>query len=112
MRIREVTDEWMDRVIQAAASPVCVVFGNTLNGRGLPFIQELDDVAQDFEDRIIFIWIDLAENPSALCGFLTRPSPTVIVFKLGRVAHTYVDVETPCQFHGVLEHFQNLKESP
>lgn len=64
MRIPTVTDQMLDKVLGAASSPVAVVFlGGPDRSREALWRWRMKDIAAEWDDRIIFLFIDAQENP-------------------------------------------------
>jgi len=64
MHIPTVTDQQLDKVIECASSPVAIVFfgGPDRSREGL-WRWRLRAIADDWDDRIIFLFINAWENP-------------------------------------------------
>ena len=81
-RIPEVNDEMLEKTIDAAASPVAALFaGGDDPNRSALIRHRLESVAEDFDDRIIFVWIDGRENPTALKSWRIEKPPCLVFFR-------------------------------
>lgn len=64
MHIPTVTDQMLTKVIEAASSPVAVIFlGGPDRSRNALWRWRLKEIADDWDDRIIFLMISATENP-------------------------------------------------
>ena len=63
MHVPDVTDEMFDKVLGFAASPIVLVLHA---GRGAVF-RFLEALADDFDDRLIFLALNVDEHPSYRC---------------------------------------------
>ena len=84
MHIPEVTDEMLEAVIKAAASPVVVVLHEGGPDRR-ELMRTLEPLADDFDDRFIFLAVNVDENPSVQSRWRGHglTMPCVLTFRRG-----------------------------
>lgn len=85
MHIPTVTDEMLDKVLEAAMSPVAVLFtGMDADPDRCALVRRrLRLVAEDWDDRVIFLFIDGDENPTPAARWNIREAPALLVFIRG-----------------------------
>jgi hypothetical protein len=63
MHIPTVTDQMLDKVLEAAASPVFVEFTEGGSENCFRVHHRIAALAEEFDDRVIFLRLDCDENP-------------------------------------------------
>lgn len=103
MRIPYVNDQQLDKVLEAAASPVVMSFlGSPDRSRDALWRWRLSEIADDWDDRAIFMHINAVENPE-ICLRLHATTyehglihlPVTKVFLGGVAIGTAVDCARP-----------------
>ncbi|MBI4563502.1 MAG: hypothetical protein HY716_02255 [Planctomycetes bacterium] len=84
MHIPTVTDQMLEKVLQAAASPVLVEFTEGDSPVGARVHHRIEAIAEEFDDRVIFLRIDCDENPTPAAAWRAVERPCVIIFKRNR----------------------------
>lgn len=90
MLVPEVTDKQLEKILEAAVSPVLVGFFSSIEPDTVGLWNVLMSFVDEFETKIIFAWLDVEENPvytRSWCGHTDHPAgpPFVMVFKGGKV---------------------------
>lgn len=103
MHIPTVTDEMLEKVVDAAASPVFVVFceAGSINSARLRW--RVESIADEFDDRVIFLCLSIDENPTPAKGYALEDGPGVVVLKRGRVVGRATGEVTPETIEDLLE---------
>jgi hypothetical protein len=93
MHIPTVTDQMLTKVLEAASSPVAVVFlGGPDRSRNALWRWRMKEIAEDWDASIIFVLLDCTENPTMARslnalhqhdGFVGLDLPLMIVFRRG-----------------------------
>jgi thioredoxin-like negative regulator of GroEL len=84
MHVPTVTDEMLDKVLQAAASPVFVEFTEADSSVSARIRRRVEVTAEEFDDRVIFLRLYVDENPGPAESWRIDARPTLVVFKRGR----------------------------
>jgi len=84
MHVPTVTDEMLDKVLQAAASPVFVEFTEADSITCSKIRRRVEATAEDFDDRVIFLRLFADENPGPCAAWRVDSFPALVVFKRGR----------------------------
>ena len=84
MHVPTVTDEMLDKVLQAAASPVFVEFTEADSVVSAKLRRRVEVTAEEFDDRVIFLRLFVDENPGPATAWRIDSSPMLVVFKRGR----------------------------
>jgi thioredoxin-like negative regulator of GroEL len=93
MHVPTVTDEMLEKVLQAAASPVFVEFTEADSPVCARIRRRVEGTAEEFDDRVIFLRLYVDENPGPARAWRADLKPTLVVFKRGReIGRTAGDV--------------------
>lgn len=84
MHIPRVTDQMLDKILEAAASPVLVEFTEGDNPLAAKVRGRIETTAEEFDDRVIFLRIDCDENPTPAAAWRALELPCVVIFKRAR----------------------------
>ena len=79
-----VTDEMLEKVLQAAASPVFVEFTEADSVVSAKLRRRVEVTAEEFDDRVIFLRLFVDENPGPAAAWRIDSRPMLVVFKRGR----------------------------
>ena len=90
MHVPTVTDEMLEKVLQAAASPVVVEI-TSCSRECSRSRRWMEDIAEDFDDRFIFLRVFEEENPTVVKQYGVTVFPSMIIFKRG--AHNRPQIE-------------------
>jgi len=103
MRIPTVTDEMVVKVIECAASPVAIAITG-LDPESAWARKTMEIVADEFDDRVIFLSLIKDENPEfADRALKVRFCPTLLVFKLRKEAGRLEAPKSQNEMREVLE---------
>ena len=83
MHIPTVTDQMLDKVLEAAASPVFVEFTEGGSETAARVHQRIAALAEEFDDRVIFLRLDCDENPTPAASWRALELPCIVIFKRG-----------------------------
>ena len=84
MHVPTVTDEMLEKVLQAAASPVFVEFTESDSAVSSRIRRRVEVTAEEFDDRVIFLRLYVDENPGPAAHWRVETRPMLVVFKRGR----------------------------
>ncbi len=84
MHVPTVTDEMLEKVIEAAASPVFLVLFEADSGASSRLRKRVESVADEFDDRVIFLALNVDENPSPAKTFGLDEYPAIVTLKRSR----------------------------
>jgi thioredoxin-like negative regulator of GroEL len=84
MHVPTVTDEMLEKVVEAAASPVFLVFFEAASAGCARLRRRVEGVADEFDDRVIFLAINADENPSPAKAHGLDELPSILILKRGR----------------------------
>lgn len=84
MHVPTVTDEMLEKVIEAAASPVFLVLFEADSGASTRLRRRVESVADEFDDRVIFLAINVDENPTSGRTHRIDECPAILTLKRGR----------------------------
>ncbi len=84
MHVPTVTDEMLEKVLEAAASPVFLVFFEAESAPSARLRRRVESVADEFDDRVIFLALNVDENPTPARTHGVEEAPTVVTLKRGR----------------------------
>lgn len=83
-KLLEVNDESFDKEVLQSEMPVLVDFGATWCSpckRQLPILENMSD---DFKDKIKFVSLDVDDSPIASSKFSVKSIPTIMIFSGGK----------------------------
>ena len=63
----------------------------------------LEEVAQEYGDKVIFAKVNIEENPSIAPKFNIRGIPTLLIFKQGKVVATQVGALSKAQLKSFID---------
>lgn len=82
MKIPTITDQMLDRCLEEASSPVLVLFkGGADPDRSVLAAKNASKVAESFDDRVIFLQIDVDENPGPGDERAHGEVPLILVYR-------------------------------
>ncbi len=86
MTIRHVTDDSFEQDVLKASGPVVVDFWAEWCGPCKQIAPALEDLADEYADRIQVVKVNIDENPAIPSRYGVRGIPTIMMFKAGEVA--------------------------
>jgi hypothetical protein len=88
--VPEVTDQMLEKCLEAAASPVAVLFQGGSEFRQHKVMKVFRETAREFDDRVIFVWIRARENPEFTQRRCLFPDdmPCLQVYRGGLLKHS------------------------
>ena len=101
--IQHVSDANFEKDVLAAGKPVLVDFWAEWCGPCKMFAPILDDVAKQYEGRLVVAKLDIDANPSTPGKYGIRGIPTVILYKDGQAHAQKVGALTKSQLTAFLE---------
>jgi len=98
-------NQFQDEVIEANV-PVLVDFWASWCGPCRMVAPVLEEMAQEYQDRLKVVKVNVDENPDTASRYSVMSIPTMILFKNGEVLETLVGVRKKDELSGIVE--QNL----
>ncbi len=86
MAIRHVTDDTFEKDVLNAPGPVVVDFWAEWCGPCKQIAPALEALADEYEDRVQVVKVNIDENPAIPSRYGVRGIPTIMMFKAGEVA--------------------------
>lgn len=98
MHIPSITDEMLLKVVETCVSPLFLVFSEACSAGSAAARQMISILADEFDDRVIFLEINADENPTVAKAYAVVRFPTILAIKrgrvVGRIAVEQIDVPT------------------
>ncbi len=98
-------NQFQEEVIEANV-PVLVDFWASWCGPCRMVAPVLEEMAQEYQDRLKVVKVNVDENPDTASRYSVMSIPTMILFKNGEVLETLVGVRKKDELSGIVE--QNL----
>ena len=92
MPTAEVTDQSFDQMVEESDLPVLVDFWAEWCGPCRQLAPVLDDLAEEFSGRLVFVKLNVDENPETPSRFGIRALPTMNIYKGNVVVGTQLGV--------------------
>ena len=86
MTIHHATDDSFEQDVLKASGPVVVDFWAEWCGPCKQIAPALEDLADEYADRIQVVKVNIDENPATPSRYGVRGIPTIMMFKAGEVA--------------------------
>jgi len=101
--IVHVSDADFQSVVLASDKPVLVDFWATWCGPCRAIAPVLEELAEEYGERVQIAKIDIDDNPETPASYGIRSIPTLIVFKNGEAAATQVGAVSKSQLASMLD---------
>ncbi len=101
--VLHVTDSDFDDVVVKANKPVLVDYWAEWCGPCKMIAPVLDEIAEDYKDKLTVAKLNIDENPETPQHFGVRGIPTLMLFKNGEVEATKVGALTKSQLADFLD---------
>lgn len=102
----DVSDNQFQEEVIESKVPVLVDFWASWCGPCRMVAPVLEEMAQDYHDRLKVVKVNVDENPDTASRYSVMSIPTMILFKNGEVLETLVGVRKKDELSGIVE--QNL----
>lgn len=102
----DVSDNQFQEEVIESKVPVLVDFWASWCGPCRMVAPVLEEMAQDYQDRLKVVKVNVDENPDTASRYSVMSIPTMILFKNGEVLETLVGVRKKDELSGIVE--QNL----
>ncbi|MCX8640874.1 MULTISPECIES: thioredoxin TrxA [unclassified Gilliamella] len=97
------TEASFEKTINEATKPVLVDFWAEWCGPCKMVAPILEEIAQEYSDRIVIAKLNVEENPNIAPKFGIRGIPTLLIFKNGEVVSTQVGALSKAQLKSFIE---------
>ena len=89
-KIQTITDSNFETSVIKASQPVLVDFWAEWCGPCRRLAPTVDELATDYDGRVVFAKLNVDDNPSVVGRFSIRGIPTLLLFKGGQVVEQVV----------------------
>ena len=89
-KIQTITDSNFETSVIRASQPVLVDFWAEWCGPCRRLAPTVDELATDYDGRVVFAKLNVDDNPSVVGRFSIRGIPTLLLFKGGQVVEQVV----------------------
>lgn len=101
--IVSLSEATFDKQINDAEKPILVDFWAEWCRPCKMIAPILEEVAQEYGDKVIFAKVNIEENPSIAPKFNIRGIPTLLIFKHGKVVATQVGESSKAQLKSFID---------
>lgn len=95
--IVQLSEATFDKVVNESSKPVLVDFWASWCKPCKMVAPILEEIAQEYSDKIVIAKLNIEENPNIAPKFGIRGIPTLLIFKNGQVAATQVGALSKAQ---------------
>ena len=99
------TEATFDKTINESTKPILVDFWAEWCRPCKQIAPILEELAEEYGDKIIFTKLNVEQNPSVAPKFGIRGIPTLLIFKNGQVVATHVGESLKAQLKAFIEPF-------
>lgn len=103
MKIPSITDEMLVKVVEVCVSPGFVIFSEVDSSESVGLRRMIGVMADEFDDRVIFLGINADENPTVAKAYAVVRFPAVIIIKRGRVVGRATEGIDPQKVEDLIE---------
>jgi len=89
-KVSEVTDSNFEEEVLKSSTPVLVDFWAPWCGPCKSIAPLLEEIAEDYQDKLKIVKVNVDENPTAPSKYDVRGIPNLVFFKDGKVAEQVV----------------------
>ncbi|MCO6553186.1 MAG: thioredoxin TrxA [Gilliamella sp.] len=101
--IVQLSEATFDKVVNESSKPVLVDFWASWCGPCKMVAPILEEIAQEYGDKIVIAKLNIEENPNIAPKFGIRGIPTLLIFKNGQVAATQVGALSKAQLKNFID---------
>ncbi|OCG34521.1 thioredoxin TrxA [Gilliamella sp. Gris1-4] len=101
--IVQLSEATFDKVVNESSKPVLVDFWASWCGPCKMVAPILEEIAQEYSDKIVIAKLNIEENPNIAPKFGIRGIPTLLIFKNGQVAATQVGALSKAQLKNFID---------
>ncbi|OCG78183.1 thioredoxin TrxA [Gilliamella sp. Occ4-3] len=101
--IVQLSEATFDKVVNESSKPVLVDFWASWCKPCKMVAPILEEIAQEYSDKIVIAKLNIEENPNIAPKFGIRGIPTLLIFKNGQVAATQVGALSKAQLRDFID---------